>query len=155
MIICGGSTMIPKGNLRNRARVCSRRAASQRSPRPATGSRRPRARRTLAFYNHLSRTRIAVLAIYCYVFLPSVSVLSARRVFQARTTTSTCRGSTPVEGSLYTCFSSLLTFATILTMIRVNTSHQKVVLEIDFSGRLWVRFPSPTPIPASLTPTFV
>ena len=32
-------------------------------------------------------------------------------------------------------------FLVRLTFLRVSTSHQKVVLEIDFSGALWVRCP--------------
>lgn len=56
-----------------------------------------------------------------------------------------CRGNTSVEGSLYTCLSSILSSRTmVLTRLDVYTSHQKVVLEVDFSGKFWVR---PSSIP--------
>lgn len=50
-----------------------------------------------------------------------------------------CRRSTSVEVSPYTCLlSSLSAHAVVLTLLDVSTSHQKVALEVDFSGTLWV-----------------
>jgi hypothetical protein len=49
----------------------------------------------------------------------------------------TFSANTPVEVSLYTSFHVLCIFR-VLTSLFVFTSHQKVVLEIDFSGSLWV-----------------
>ena len=58
-----------------------------------------------------------------------------------------CRGSISVEVSLYTCLSPVRVYiTTVLTLINVYTSHQKVVLEVDFTGKLWVRrHPHPSP----------
>ena len=39
-----------------------------------------------------------------------------------------------------------------LTRVRVSTSHQKVVLEIDFSGSLWVRALSCSPLDMHRSP---
>ena len=49
-----------------------------------------------------------------------------------------CSGSMFAEASSYTCFPP---FPRLLSpdTVFVSTSHQKVVLEIDFSGSLWVR----------------
>lgn len=50
-----------------------------------------------------------------------------------------CRGSIFAEGSLYTSIPVPCTWNPRLTYpFAVSTSHQKVVLEIDFSGVLWV-----------------
>ena len=50
-----------------------------------------------------------------------------------------CRGSISEEVSPYTYLSPVSVSRTIvLTRFNVYTSHQKVVLEVDFSGSLWV-----------------
>ena len=49
-----------------------------------------------------------------------------------------CNASTSVVASLYK-YHFFLSCPLRLTLVRVSTSHQKVVLEIDFSGSLWVR----------------
>ena len=65
-----------------------------------------------------------------------------------------CRGSISEEVSPYTCLSPVSVSRTIvLTRFNVYTSHQKVVLEVDFSGKLWVRrhpHLSPPPLTAVL-----
>jgi len=71
---------------------------------------------------------------------------STQRSLTALTSTiiqplKTCIEKTYVEAFRYTCqFISLVFLPTY--PLSVFTSHQNVVLEIDFAGAIWVRFPS-------------
>lgn len=137
-INCRGTKVLPNQDAYVKSRVCSRRRALNVHLDEQVGSG-VGLNGALILNKIGHRSSLWSINNHIPSWLVLVLSLAAQRTSRARTRTSTCRGNTVGEASLYTCLFVFTTCAVGLIHLCVSTSHQKVVLELDFSGRLWVR----------------